>query len=164
VELDGIDLRELRPDSLREHMAAARDIEIFEGSIAENVHLNRGHISSWDVRQALEAVGLLDEVLRFPEGLDSILQTNGAPLSHTQALRLMLARAIVGRPRLLLIDGTLDALDDESLKTALRSLCAPSTPWTMLVTTGRREVIAACQRMISLVPTRDPAGSQMTST
>jgi ABC-type bacteriocin/lantibiotic exporter with double-glycine peptidase domain len=164
VELDGIDLRELRPDSLREHMAAARGVEVFRGSVAENVHLNRAHISSWDVRQALEAVGLLDEVLRFPEGLNATLQTNGPPLSQSQALRLMLARAIVGRPRLLLIDATLDSLDDESLKVTLRSLCAPSTPWTLLVTTGRREVIAACQRMITLIPVPRAAGSQLSTT
>ena len=41
VELDGIDLRELRPDSLREHLALARVVEIFRGTIGENVHLNR---------------------------------------------------------------------------------------------------------------------------
>ncbi len=46
VELDGIDLRELRPDSLREHLAVARSVEIFGGSIDENVHLSRPHISA----------------------------------------------------------------------------------------------------------------------
>ena len=110
VELDGIDLRELRPDSLREHLAVARSIEIFEGSIDENVHLNRPHVSALDVRQALEAVGLLDEVLRHPEGLNTVLRVGGCPLSTSQCSRLMVARAIAGRPRLLLVDGTLDAL------------------------------------------------------
>jgi ABC-type bacteriocin/lantibiotic exporter with double-glycine peptidase domain len=150
IELDGIDLRELRPDSLREHLAAARSVEIFDGTIDENVHLNRPEISPLDVREALSTVGLLDEVLWLPDGLNTRLLTHGSPLSSGQALRLMIARAIVGRPRLLLIDGTLDGLDDESLTTVLGRLMADDAPWTLLVATGRKSVIDACQRVVSL--------------
>ena len=83
-----------------------------------------------------------------------MLQTDGAPLSTSQAMRLMLARAIVGRPRLLLIDGTLDALDDDVLANTLQRLCDAESPWTLLLTTGRRDVAAACQRVIQLSPSR----------
>jgi ABC-type bacteriocin/lantibiotic exporter with double-glycine peptidase domain len=152
LELDGVDFRELRPDSLREHLAAARSIEIFTGSIDENVHLNRPHISALDVREALDAVGLLDELLKLPDGLNTHLQTGGAPLSSSQAARLMLARAIVGRPRLLLIDGTLDRLPDDLVAEILERLMAKDSPWTLLVTTGRRAVMAACQRVVALQP------------
>ena len=147
--------RELRPDSLREHLAVARSIEIFHGSIDENVHLNRPHISALDVREALDAVGLLDELLKLPDGLNTTLQTNGAPLSSSQAARLMLARAIVGRPRLLLIDGTLDSLPDETLGEVLESLTQDDAPWTLLVTTGRRVVMDACDRVVVAQAGRD---------
>ena len=150
IELDGIDLRELRPDSLREHLAVARSTEIFHGTIDENVHLNRSNVRAKDVRDALEAVGLLDEILEMPDGLNSVLQTNGAPLTQSQALRLMLARAIVGRPRLLLIDGTLDALPDETLREVLSRLAGDGIPWTLLVATGRDSVIEACDRTVAL--------------
>jgi len=150
VELDGIDLRELRPDSLREHLAIARSIEVFHGSIDENVHLGRPNISARDVRQALEAVDLLEEILKLPEGLNSLLQTNGAPLSSSQAARLMLARAIVGRPRLLLIDGTLDVLPDTIAIKVLRNLANENAPWTLLVTTGRHALREACDRYVTL--------------
>ncbi|MCO6458724.1 MAG: ATP-binding cassette domain-containing protein [Pirellulaceae bacterium] len=157
VQLDGMDIRELRPDSLREHLAAARTVEIFHGTINENVHLNRPNISAMDVREALDAVGLLDELLRLPGGLQSVLQTGGGPLSSSQALRLMLARAIVGRPRLLLIDGTLDALPDDMLQRLLPRLAGPATPWTLVVATGRPEVIEACQRELRLSPAEQPS-------
>ncbi len=150
LELDGIDLRELRADSLREHLAVSRSIEIFHGTIDENVHLNRPHISAQDVREALAAVGLVDEVLQLPDGLNTMLQTNGAPLSTTQALRLMLARAIVGRPRLLLIDGTLDALSDDMQHALLARLLGPSRPWTVLIATGRQVVIGRCDHVVTL--------------
>ncbi len=150
VSLDGIDLRELRPDSLREHVSLARGIEIFHGTIEENVHLNRPQINASDVREALTMVGLLDEIMKLPEGLSTIVQTNGAPLSTSQADRLMIARAIVGRPRLLLIDGTLDRLSDEDTKKILNSIAGPRQPWTLVVTTGRRLVIAAMSRVLDL--------------
>ncbi len=150
VELDGIDLRELRPDSLREHLAAARSIEVFQGSIEENVHLNRPHLRALDVRQALAAVGLLDELLKLPEGLNTQLLTHGLPLTFTQAARLMIARAIVGRPRLLLIDGTLDVLPDEMTSSVLANITRENAPWTLLVTTGRRTVQEQCDRVFEL--------------
>jgi putative ABC transport system ATP-binding protein len=150
IELDGIDLRELRCDSLREHMALARSCEIFHGTIDENVHMNRPNISARDVRQALAAVGLLDDLLKLPRGLDTPLQTNGAPLSSGQAHRLALARAIVGRPRLLLIDGTFDAIADDVLVSILDKLISPEMPWTLVVATGRADVARRCQRVLHL--------------
>jgi ABC-type bacteriocin/lantibiotic exporter with double-glycine peptidase domain len=150
LELDGIDLRELRPDSLRDHLAVARGIEIFHGTIGENVHLNRTNVRASDVRDALDAVGMLDEVLRLPDGLNTVVQTNGVPLTQSQTVRLMLARAIADRPRLLLIDGTLDGLSDESLQPLLAKLTAPNTGWTMLVATGRRAIAEACDRVAHL--------------
>ena len=154
LELDGIDLRELRPDSLREHLALARTVEIFSGTIDENVHLQRPHVTAADVREALSAVGLADEILQLPEGLNTILQPSGSPLTGSQAVRLMLARAIVGRPRLLLVDGLLDGLPDTVLPDVIEHLTRPSTPWSLLVISGRREVLDRCQRVVRL-PTGD---------
>jgi putative ABC transport system ATP-binding protein len=160
VELDGIDLRELRSDSLREHLGMARGIEIFHGSIDENVHLNRPNISALDVREALDSVGLLDELLKLPEGLHTVLETGGSPLSTGQAARLMLARAMVGRPRLLVVDGTLDFLSDDMLPAVLRRIAGPGAPWSLLVTTGRQEVARACDRVVSLSE-GGPAGREV---
>jgi ABC-type bacteriocin/lantibiotic exporter with double-glycine peptidase domain len=152
VEMDGIDLRELRPDSLREHVAMSRGIEIFPGTIAENVHLHRPQISAADVRDSLAAVGLLDVLSDLPDNLNTVLQTGGVPLSTTQAQLLMLARAIVGRPRLLLIDGTLDALGERMLEHPLAAILAPGAPWTVLIATHRQEIAERCQRTVTLRP------------
>lgn len=150
IELDGVDLRELRPESLREHVSVCQGIEVFEGTIEENIHLNRPYLSAADVREALITVGLLDEVLKLPDGLNTQLQTGGRPLSTSQALRLSLARAIVGHPRLLVIDGTLDSLHDVTLKEVMTNLTAPGMPWTLLVTTGRLEVANRCTQVLEL--------------
>jgi ABC-type bacteriocin/lantibiotic exporter with double-glycine peptidase domain len=62
----------------------------------------------------------------------------------------MLARAIIERPKLLLIDGTLDRLSDALLPDLLPELIGPKVPWTTVVATGRYAVIAACDQLLDL--------------
>lgn len=148
--LDDVDLRDLRPDVLRHHVALVRSVEIFDGSITENISLERSNVSLTDVREALRDAGLLDAVLSLPDGLETRLNANGLPLSETQARRLMLARAIAGQPRLLLIDALLDALSDEDLDALIPRLTRPENQFSLIVLTGRRQIADACQRHIDL--------------
>lgn len=137
ITLNQVNARSLRPDVLRNHVALVRDIEIFEGSIAENVHLERPDISSDDVLHALEEVGLLKSVLQFPKGIETQLTPGGHPLSVNQSRLLMFARAIVGRPSLLLVDGLLDCLSDDEMVRMTKMLADRGQPWTLLIVSGR---------------------------
>jgi len=79
ITVNGIDPRDVRPDVLRRRVALARDVEVFEGTIAENVHLERPDVKFSDVRTALEIVGLLTLIQQHPQGFlhDAIAGTNG---------------------------------------------------------------------------------------
>jgi len=137
VKIDDFNTRDLRPDVLRERVAVVRDYEIFHGTIDDNVHLHREDVSAEDVRETMEDLGLLQAALRLKEGCDTILSSDGEPLTMNQCRLLSIARAAVGRPRLLIIDGTLDALPDADLQTALSYLKRSDQPWTLIVATGR---------------------------
>lgn len=156
IEIDGMDLRDLRLESLREHIAVVKGIEIFEGSILDNVRMGRENLSVADVRRALEAVGLLDDVLDLPAGLHTPLGTGGAPLSLGQAERLMLARAIAGGPRLLVVDEVLDDMDQEVREQVLPAILGPEARWTLLVVTHSQEVARLCGRQVRLGRVRRP--------
>lgn len=134
--INGVDPRDFRPDVLRRHIALVREIEAFEGTVAENVHLGRPEISSTMVRRALEDVGLLDDILHLHDGIHSELGPHGSPLTTNQLRRLMLARAIVGQPRLLLVDGLLDALPDHVGRDLLALITRSDQPWTLLLVSG----------------------------
>ena len=140
VEVDGHDLRDLHPESLRSRVALIRGVEVFPGTIEENVRLYRSEVSIEDVRDALQAVGLLSELLKLPDGLQTKLFSTGAPLSRGQSLLLMFARAIVGKPGLILIDETLDGIDDFSVDTLYETLLHQDAPWTVLDFTHDLEV------------------------
>jgi putative ABC transport system ATP-binding protein len=158
ITINGVAPRELRPDALRRHVALCRNVEIFGGTIAENVHLMRPEITLADVHEALETVGLLDAVLDLPATLDTLLVTgDGRPLTGGQLHRLMLARAIVGRPGLLLIDGALDVLPDEEAVELTDRLCVASRTWTLVIVTGRN---AIAERMPKRQILQKPAESQ----
>lgn len=150
VTVDGLDLRQLRLDTLRNEFALVHGTEIVEGTVLDNLRFGRNGISPEQVRQALDSVGLWEEVLAMPQGLDTRLTTRGEPLSSSQASRLMLARAILGEPRLLLLDGALDILTPKVRAHVVAQLFGAQREWTVLVVTQMPDVIAACGRRIAL--------------
>jgi putative ABC transport system ATP-binding protein len=150
IAIDGVDLRDLRLESLREHIAVVKGIEIFEGSVLDNVRMGREELSMADVQQALQAVGLLHDVQALPQGLHTHLGTGGAPLSLGQAERLMLARAIIGQPRLLVLDEVLDDMDQEVRHEVLPAILGRDARWTLLVITHSQEVARLCDREVRL--------------
>jgi len=158
VRIDSTDVRDVPLDQLRSHVALVRNVELFSATIVDNVRLGREHLSLDEVTAALDAVGLLDELLALADGLNTVLQPHGRPLSHRQACRLMIARAIVGRPRLLVLDGALDQIDREAERARLIPvLFADDAPWTLICITERPDLLARCSRVMVL---RDGAATE----
>ncbi len=154
ISLDDLDLADLRPDVLRQIVSLVRGIEVLDGTLAENVHLNRPEITTTNVRDALRRMELTDDAQsdhrRLNWSLDTHLAHDGKPLSESQARRLMLARAIVGQPRLLLIDGLLDALPDEDGERLLEELKRTRGDCSVILATGRKSLMAKCDRICEL--------------
>ena len=150
LTLHGIDPRELRTSVWRRVVALAREPSLFAGTLAENVHLDRPDVSATDVRHALAHVGLTQVIAELSDGLDTEIPSNGVPLSTVQIRKLILAQAIVGQPRLLLVDGLLDGLPDADAVSMTRWLCDAQRPWKLLLVTGRQDLAAICKRQVDM--------------
>ncbi len=158
VEVDGIDLRGLSPDRVRGQAALVGGPDVFLGTVAENVRVGRPHLTAADVREALGAVGLLAVVHALPGGVDAPLTPDAGPLSSCEALRLTVARALAGRPRLLILDGVLDGPALRACPGLVPKLFDRAAPWTLLVATADPGVARLCDRVVDLAaPAHAPA-------
>jgi len=144
AEIGGIDSREVNRFADGSMVSFASDIEIFHGTFLENISLNRISVTAAEVREALQWVEMWDESLGLPNGLDTMLQSGGYPLSGSQAARLMLARSIATRPRLLLIDGTLDRLPPKMRMRIWANLSNRKQPWTLIIASHDHDIIELC--------------------
>lgn len=150
IRLDRMDVRSWNLEELREQVALLRNLEIVNGTIVDNVRLGRTDIGLDAVTAALDEVGLLDDVLSLPFGLATTLISGGLPLSSRQRLRLLMARAVVLQPRLLLLDEILDGVDAETMSELFGVLRGPRARWTVLIATRDPSVVEHCSRALRL--------------
>jgi putative ABC transport system ATP-binding protein len=148
LEYDRIDARGLDRAAARQQVAFVGRAEVFAGTVEENLRLGRDGLTGADLRRSLDMVGLSDRVARLPQGMQTPLTPDGRPLSNNEIARLAIARAIAGRPRLLLLDGMLDGLDLSACPGLLDSLFDPDAGWTLAVTTARDDIRDRCDRVV----------------
>jgi ATP-binding cassette subfamily B protein len=130
VTVDGVDVRDLQLDNLRSIVATAfEEPTLFSMSARENLLLGRREASEAEIRDAVE-VAQAGFVYDLPWGLDTRIGEQGMALSGGQRQRLALARAVLARPKILVLDDTLSALDvhaEQLVEQALRRVLADAT-------------------------------------
>ncbi len=130
VTIDGVDVRDLTLSCLRSIVATAfEEPTLFSMSARENLLLGRPDATEDDVREALE-IAQAGFVLELPWGLDTRIGEQGMALSGGQRQRLALARAVLARPKILVLDDTLSSLDvhtEALVEKALRNVLAQAT-------------------------------------
>ena len=154
LSIDGLDVRSWHLEALREDVLLLRGCELVDGSIIETLRLGSHAIGLDEIRLALSAVGLLDSILLRPEGLSLELCSGGAPLSGNEKIRLLLARALVQKPRLLLLDELVDGLDEDSMEIFAQAILSPAVPWTVVIASQDATVTSRCHQVISLGASR----------
>ncbi|MFM8270253.1 MAG: peptidase domain-containing ABC transporter [Pseudomonadota bacterium] len=150
ILFDGFDYRDLSLESLRDQVGLVREVELLPETILDNLKAGRNEIPLEDIQEVLSRIGLLEELIELPGGLQTKLNGDGRPLSFAQSRRLALARSILSKPRLLLVDETLDDLDEKAREKALEFLIQKSAPWTLIITTHDMNLARKCDTIISL--------------
>ena len=134
VEIDGINIKELSTYELRSKITLVRDIETFHGSLYDNLTVGKD-VERAHLREVLKRLNLLQFIETLQDGFETVIKGNYGPFSKSQAIRLMLARGLLTNPDLLIIDGTLDPLDSESIHEISKLLTDKANQFTLILLT-----------------------------
>ena len=104
------------------------------------MRMGRPKIGSREVSEVIHRLGLRKTIASLPLGLETRLCISGYPLSQGEAIRLMLVRALIAKPGVILIDGLLDRLSDEATLEVLESLKSFKNDSTIIISTGRAAI------------------------
>ena len=149
IRYDDVDLRELDADTVNScrGLVLSWRISLFEGTLKDNIIMGRDGIPSEDVLWALRLVELAEHVESLPHGLNTKIGFDGKEFTPSQKLKILVARAIVARPPLLILDGALREIRSEKRETILRRLCSTEQPWSVVILTTHpdiKEVVEHC--------------------
>ncbi len=152
IRYNDIDLRDVSLNYVNRCRGLMLDSHptLFDGTLEENVTLQRPSIHFADLSWALRFVELEEEIDAMPLGLETVVHGNGANLSRSQVLRILLARMIVTRPELLIFNGSLHNIDPTVRLTLLRRLCSKEEPWSIVFVSNDPEVGQLVERRVIL--------------
>ena len=151
VKVGGRDVREYTLEALRSGVSMVlQNGTLFSGTIRDNLRWGDPNADDDELRRAC-AIACADEFIdRFPDGYDTVLEQNAANLSGGQKQRLRIARAIVKKPKILILDDSTSAVDmatDEHIRRGMKT-ALPGT--TKIVIAQRIASILACDRIVEL--------------
>ena len=149
VYYDRKDLQNLDKRSVRRQIGSVmQDGKLFSGSIFDNIVISAPALKLQDAWDAAETAGIADDIRAMPMGMHTVLQEGGGTISGGQRQRLMIARAIAPKPRILIFDEATSALDNITQKKVSEALDAMKC--TRIVIAHRLSTIRRCDRILVL--------------
>lgn len=126
VTLDGVDLREVQQDSLRAQIGVVpQETVLFSGTVRDNVRYGQPDASDEEVVAAAKAAQAHDFITKFEDGYDTHIEERGVNLSGGQKQRIAIARALLMKPKILILDDSTSSVDVETetkIQSALQAL------------------------------------------
>lgn len=149
VYYDGKDLSRMDLKSLRRKIGVVmQNGKLFQGDIFSNITISAPWLTIDDAWRAAELAGIADDIKRMPMGMHTIISEGSGGVSGGQRQRLMIARAIAPKPRILMFDEATSALDNLTQKKVSESL--DGLKCTRIVIAHRLSTIKQCDRIIYL--------------
>lgn len=132
-----IDVRSLTPSQVFAHRSVMfhMNFTLFEGTITDNITMGRSGINSKDLVWALQVAQLSGELDKLPKGLETPIIDEGQDIPPSLRLQILLARAIITRPPLLILEGGLHEIPSHIRKPILENIVSPDRPWTLVIVT-----------------------------
>lgn len=122
----------------------------FEGTILENITFNDPNVKSEDIRWAIDAVQLGGLIRSLPQGLDTKIFPEGKQLSSSNSKKILLARSIIHKPKILFYENPTDNMDEEVANEVIDFIMSDKHQWTVIVSSKNERWKTKCSRNIIL--------------
>lgn len=134
VQYNGIDLRYLSSSALNQSRSVMIDsqLTLIKGTIEDNIVMGRSYVTYDDINAALRFVELEEEVESLPRGIKSDISELGEVIPPAVVVQILLARAILGRPQVLVFDGLIHSIEPSLRERILRKLCSKDESWSVI--------------------------------
>jgi len=147
IYYDGKDLNSIDLKSLRKHIGVVtQNGRLFQGDIFSNIVIAAPNLSLKDAWEAAEIAGIADDIRQMPMGMNTLISEGSGGISGGQKQRLMIARAVAPKPRLLILDEATSALDNITQKKVSEAL--DRMRCTRIVIAHRLSTIKQCDRIV----------------
>jgi ABC-type bacteriocin/lantibiotic exporter with double-glycine peptidase domain len=123
---------------------------IFEGSFYENITLGRDFIREEDIFWAMDQLCLTEHIKTLPNGLDTKIDISGYKLSKSITQKLIIARSIVNKPKLLLLENHLDSIEDKERQRIIDFLTDKKNEWTLIAISNDPYLKKQCDSVIQM--------------
>ncbi|MGH7925948.1 MAG: ABC transporter ATP-binding protein [Candidatus Binatus sp.] len=148
IAFDGVDSRAIAPDTIRARVGFVFQSEaLFSISIEENIRYGNSGASPADVHEAAAMAGAAEFIERLPDGYATILGRRGARLSVGQKQRIAIARALLRRPEIIVLDEPAAPLDPVSESELIKTLTTLARDRIVIIVAHRAGTLAACDRI-----------------
>ena len=139
------------PNRYRSHIGQVLpEQQTFEGTILENITFNNPNISRKRLNEVIQNLGLLSFIKEQPNGLQTVLIPQGKQLSYSITKRIVLARAIVHNPKLLILKDPLEYFDPQEAKIIIDYLTDKTQPWSIVIVSSNPLWKKKCSQVITL--------------
>jgi ABC-type bacteriocin/lantibiotic exporter with double-glycine peptidase domain len=159
IPYDVLDMRDLRSA----FGVVLQDPVILPGTVAENIAYGRPAATSYDIEQAAEMAGVAEFIDRLPGGYAARVGQEGALVSGGQRQRIAIARALLGSPRLLILDEPTTHLDDAAIAAFQATLASQPRRPTVITITHDEVLAREADRVVSLRGGRTLPAGEMTT-
>ena len=123
---------------------------LFEGTIFENLTFNNPNISNEDIKWALDNLKLTSFIKTLPNGLNTPIFPDGKQLSSSNIQKILLARCVLHKPRILFLENPTDKMDVATSQEIIAFLMDPNQKWTVVVTSNNKQFSAKSNRVITM--------------
>ncbi len=138
----------LDPRSLRSIIGDCLSQEqIFYGTVLENLTIKRSDATFDQVRWAVENLDLADFIKSLPQGYDTLLEPEGKRLPRSIIQKLLLARSIVDKPKLLILEDTFEHIDPTERKKIIDFITSPEHGWTLVAVSSNAYLAKRCNQI-----------------